>query len=150
MGYFPLAEAEASRIRQHLIYPSFTFIAVDPCAGEGKALTVIAEGAQGRRCGIELDAHRAEEARQRLDQVIYGDCSDVDCRAESCSLLFENPPYDVAVGNDSASERLEALFLQNTYRWLKPGGVLILVIPVSQIAICGNILSVQFKEAEVY
>ena len=150
MGYFPLAEAEASRIRQHLIYPSSSFVAVDPCAGEGKALAVIAEGAQGRRCGIELDAHRAEEARQRLDQVIYGDCFDVDCRAESCSCLFENPPYDVAVGNDSASERLEALFLRHTYRWLKPGGVLILVIPVSQIAVCGNILSVQFKDAEVY
>jgi len=150
MGYFPLAEAEASRIRQHLIYPSSTFIAADPCAGEGKALAVIAEGAQGWRCGIELDAHRAEEARRRLDQVIYGDCFDVDCRAESCSCLFENPPYDVAVGNDSASERLEALFLRHTYRWLKPGGVLILVIPASQIAVCGNILSVQFKDAEVY
>jgi SAM-dependent methyltransferase len=150
MGYFPLAEAEACRIRQHLIYPPSSFASLDPCAGEGKALAVITEGTQGQRCGIELDAYRAEEARQRLDQVIYGDCFDVDCRAESCSLLFENPPYDVAVSNDGASERLEALFLQHTYRWLKPGGVLILVIPVPQIAVCGNILSVQFKDAEVY
>ena len=58
---------------------------------------------------------------------------------------------DVAVGNDSASERLEEnSLLRHTYRWLKPGGVLILVIPASQIADCGNILSIQFKDAEVY
>jgi SAM-dependent methyltransferase len=150
MGYFPLAEAKARHIRQHLLYLPSSFAALDPCAGEGKALAVITEGTQGQRCGIELDAHRAEEARQRLNQVVYGDCFDVDCRAESCSLLYENPPYDVATNNDGASQRLEALFLQHTYRWVKPGGVLILVIPVAQLAVCGNILSVQFKDAEVY
>jgi len=40
MGYFPLAGAGAHRIRQHLIYPSSSFAALDPCAGEGKALAV--------------------------------------------------------------------------------------------------------------
>ena len=53
MAYFPLPEAEARRIRQHLIYPPFSFTALDPCAGEGKALAVLAEGTQGQRCGIE-------------------------------------------------------------------------------------------------
>lgn len=150
MGYFPLPEAEARRIRQHLKFPSSTFTALDPCAGEGKALTVITEGTQGQRCGIELDAYRADEAKQRLDQVIYGDCFDVDCKAESCACMILNPPYDTAASEDGASQRLEALFLQHTYRWLKPAGVLILVIPVAQIAVCGNILSLQFKDAEVY
>jgi SAM-dependent methyltransferase len=151
MAYFPLPEAEARRIRQHLIYPASNFTVLDPCAGEGKALAAITEGTQGQRCGIELDGYRAEEAARRLDQVIYGDCFDVDCRVESCSLLYENPPYDVAASsNDGPGERLEALFLQRTFRWLKPGGVLILVIPVAQLAVCGNLLSVQFKDAEVY
>jgi len=97
-----------------------------------------------------LDANRAEQAQTRLDRVVYGDCFDVDCRVESRSLIYENPPFDVVASDDGPSQRLEALFLQRTYRWLKPGGVLILVIPVSQIAVCGNILSVQFKDAEVY
>ncbi len=150
MGYFPLPEAEARRIRQHLTFPSSNFTAIDPCAGEGKALAVITGGTRGQRCGIELDAYRAEEARQRLDQVIYGDCFDVECKFESFSCSLLNPPYDTATDGAGAGERLEALFLQHTYRWSKPGGVLILVIPVAQIAVCGNILSVHFRDAEVY
>jgi SAM-dependent methyltransferase len=150
MGYVPLPEGEARRIRQHLIYPTSGCSALDPCAGEGKALAIITGDAQGQRYGIELDAYRAEEAKGRLDQVIYGDCFDVDCHVESSSLVLLNPPYDVAVHEDRPSERFEALFLQHTYRWLKPGGVLILVIPAAQLAVCGNILSRQFKDTEVY
>jgi len=150
MGYFPLPEPEARRIRHHLMYPTSGFAALDPCIGEGHALELITEGANGHRYGIELDAHRAELARARIGHVIYGDCFDVECRAESFSLVFENPPYDMAANDDCPSERMEALFLQHTYHWLKPGGILILVIPAAQLAVCGNRLSVQFKETEVY
>jgi len=150
MGYFPLPEAEAQRIRRHLVYSDVDFSALDPCAGEGQALATITAGASGRRYGIELDANRAEQARTRTDQLIYGSCFDVDCRAESFSLLYENPPYDDAMRDEGTAQRLEELFLQHTYRWLKPGGVLILVIPVSQLAVCGNSLSVQFKDIEVF
>jgi len=133
MGYFPLPEAEARRMRQHLVFPVPSFTALDPCAGEGKALAVVTEGTtRGQRRGIELDAYRAEEAKQRLDQVIYGDCFDVECKVESCSCALLNPSYDNAPEGDGAGQRLEALFLQHSYRWLKPGGVLILVIPIGQ------------------
>ncbi len=150
MGYFPLPEAEAHRIRQHLKFPASGFTVLDPCAGEGKALAAITEGTHCQRRGIELDAYRAEEARQRLDQVIYGDCFDVDCKVESFSCMVLNPPYDTVANDDGPGQRLETLFLHHTYRWLKPGGVLILVIPVAQLAVCGNILSLQFKDPEVY
>jgi SAM-dependent methyltransferase len=149
MGYVPLPDAEARRIRQHLIYPASGFTALDPCVGEGRALETIAENATGHRYGIELDAYRAFKAREKIGQVIYGDCFDVECRAESLSLLYLNPPYDSAAKGDGPSERLEVLFLQHTYRWLKPGGVLILVIPATQLAVCGNRLSVQFRDVEV-
>ncbi len=150
MGFFPLPEAEARRIRGHLVYPATKFTALDPCAGEGKALALITEGAPGKRCGIELDAYRAERAATRLDQVIYGDCFDVDCRVESLSLVYINPPYQDAAHEEGPGQRLEELFLRHVYRWVKPGGVLILVIPISQLAVCGNILSRQFEDAEVY
>ena len=150
MGYFPLPEAEARRMRQHLIFPASSFTALDPCAGEGEALAVITEGTRGQRCGIELDAYRAEEARQRLDPVIYGDCFDVECKVESFSCALVNPPYDDAPDGDGVGQRVETLFLQHTSRWLKAGGILILVVPVAQVAVCGNTLSVQFRDAEVY
>jgi hypothetical protein len=38
MGYFPLPEAEARRIRQHVVFRASSFTALDPCAGEGNAL----------------------------------------------------------------------------------------------------------------
>jgi SAM-dependent methyltransferase len=150
MNYFPLPEAEARRIRGHLAYPASLFTALDPCAGDGKALALITEAGQGQRCGIELDADRAEAARRRLDQVVYADCFDVECRAASVGLLYINPPYSHVVGDEGRGQRLEALFLQRTHRWLKPGGVLILVISSAQLAICGNLLSTQFKDTELY
>ncbi len=65
MGYVPLPEAEARRIRRHLMYPAVGFAALDPCAGDGRALELITEGARGHRHGIELDAHRAAPNRSR-------------------------------------------------------------------------------------
>ena len=46
---------------------------------------LLRRGPRGQRCGIELDAYRAAEAKQWLDQVIYGDCFDVECKVESFS-----------------------------------------------------------------
>jgi SAM-dependent methyltransferase len=150
MGYFPLPELEARRIRKHLIYPTGRFVALDPCVGEGKALAAVTEGAKGQRCGIELDAYRAEQAAACLDEVIYGDCFDVECRVESASLALVNPPYQDAPHEEGPAQRLEEMFLRHVYRWLKPGGILILVIPIADLPVCGNILSRQFKDAEVY
>lgn len=150
MGYVPLPEVEARRIRRHLFYPTAGIAALDPCAGEGRALELITENGNAHRYGIELDAHRAAQARARIRQVIYGDCFDVQCHAESLSLLYLNPPYDLTASDEGPGERLEALFLQHTYRWLKPGGVLVLVIPVAQLAVCGNRLAVEFKGSEVF
>jgi hypothetical protein len=42
------------------------------------------------------------------------------------------------------------LFLSHTYRWLKPGGVLLFVIPGERLAECGQILSSHFRDVRVY
>lgn len=41
----------------------------------------------------------------------------VRCPAESLSLLYLNPPYDLEVGQQS-NKRLELVFLEHAYRWL--------------------------------
>jgi hypothetical protein len=45
---------------------------------------------------------------------------------------------------------MERLFLEHVYRWLKRGGVLILVIPRDYIRDCGQILAYQFRDVRVY
>ena len=50
----------------------------------------------------------------------------------------------------SARERLEAVFLNHTFRWLIPGGVLVLVIPAERAAECAQILASHFKRTRIF
>jgi hypothetical protein len=141
--------AEATRIRAFLRFSEEGCGAVDPCIGEGAAFAQITTGAQAHRYGIELDAHRAEQARTVTDEVIHGNCFDVQCPAESFSFLYLNPPYDFELG-EQKSQRMERLFLEHVYRWLKPGGVLVLVVPSVRVGECNAVLSVHFRDVRVY
>ena len=128
LGYFPLPLAEAERIRRFLQFPLSAYAALDPCIGDGGAFTVIAGNPLAIRYGIELDAYRVERAREVGHHVIHGDALDVHCPVESLSLLYLNPPYDFECGH-SQNRRLEQIFFEHCYRWLKPAGVLVLVVP---------------------
>ena len=149
LGYFPLPLAEARRIRACLSYPASPVTAIDPCIGGGAAFLAITGEACARRYGIELDAYRAEQAAAVVDQVIHGDCLEVHCRVESFGLAFLNPPYDWIMGQ-GRSERMERVFLAHTYRWLKTGGVLVLVVPAAHVRECGEILASQFKDTRIF
>jgi hypothetical protein len=94
LGYFPLPSEAAVRIRRFLRPPVSQYAALDPCIGDGGAFATIASDDLALRYGIELDAYRAEQARQTTPQVIQGDACDVHCPVESFSLLYLNPPYD--------------------------------------------------------
>jgi len=60
-----------------------------------------------------------------------------------------NPPYDWALG-PAESRRTEPAFLSHTYRWLKPGGVLIFVIPGDRLVECSQILSTHLRDVRVF
>ena len=64
-------------------------------------------------------------------------------------MLYLNPPYDWEAGS-SNNQRLEPVFLEHSYRWLKPGGVLIFVIPQLRLGKCARLLSEEFRELRVY
>jgi hypothetical protein len=113
------------------------------------AFESITSDAEVIRYGIDLDAYRAEQARQRIPNIVQGNTLEVQCPVECFSLLYLNPPYDWALG-PADSRRTEQSFLSHTYRWLKPGGVLIFVIPGDRLAECSQILSTHFRDARVY
>src|ERR1039458_2979228 len=149
MGYFPLPLSEAQRIRKFLLSPDRPSSALDPWVGDGRAFEAITNGADVFRYGIELDAYRAEQARQRIPNIVQGNTLEVQCPVECLGLLYLNPPYDWTLG-PADSRRTEQTFLTHTYRWLKSGGVLLFVIPGDRLAECGQILSTHFRDVRVY
>jgi hypothetical protein len=148
LGFFPLPTAEAERLRNCLTFFQ-EFSAVDPCVGDGVAFARLSNGAEAHRYGIEIDANRAEQARVLGIETLQANAMDVRCPAESISVLYLNPPYDLEVGQTN-NQRLELVFLEHTYRWLKPGGVLVLVIPQPQLKPCARILGEHFADLTVY
>src|SRR4029450_1608810 len=87
LGYYPLPDAEAVRIGRFLQFPSSPANAIDPCAGTGAALAEMTAASRARRYAIELDAHRAGEARKICQEVIQGSAFDCHSPVESFSLL---------------------------------------------------------------
>ena len=148
LGFFPLPVAEARRLKNWLIFPE-RFSALDPCVGDGVAFTHLIHDVTANRYGIELDAYRAEQARALGIEILQANAMDVRCQAEAVSLLYLNPPYDWEAGEGN-NQRLEAVFLEHTYRWLKPGGVLLFVIPQLRLAKCARLLSEQFTDLRVF
>jgi len=149
LGFYPLPLSEAQRIRRLLLFPDQPSSAIDPCVGDGVAFEPITSDAEVLRYGIELDAYRAEQARQRIPNIVQGNTLEVQCPVECFGLLYLNPPYDWALG-PADSRRTEQAFLSHTYRWLKTGGVLVFVIPGDRLAECSQILATQFRDLRIY
>jgi hypothetical protein len=149
LGFFPLPTGEAKRVQRFLQFPDQNCPALDPCIGDGVAFSQIASGEKVLRYGIELEANRAEPARAVVNDLIQRNCFDVQCPVESLSLIYLNPPYDFEL-SEQRSQRMERLFLEHVYRWLRPGGVLVLVIPARRIGECSPVLSAQIRDVRVY
>lgn len=151
LGFYPLPLREAKRIRNFLRIPGEGCSALDPCIGEGFALAEIVAHTNCLRYGVEIDSGRVTSARSVAEEVIHGNCFDVQCPVESLSLIYLNPPYDfeIAVG-EGRSQRTEKLFLEHVYRWLKRAGLLIMVIPSTYVADCSQLLASQFKDVQIY
>lgn len=148
LGFYPLPTPEACRLRKWLAFPS-QFSAIDPCVGDGVAFTKLIESSEAIPYGIEIDAHRSAQARSLGIEVLQANTLDVRCLAESVSLFYLNPPYDWEYGQ-GRNERLELIFLQHTYRWLRSEGVLLFIIPQPRIQPCARLLAEHFRDIRVY
>jgi hypothetical protein len=148
LGYYPLPIEEARNLRNLLIAPQ-PFFAVDPCAGDGTALVEITRDLPARNAAIELDRDRAAAAAARGISTTHGSTFESHLPAGSCSLLFLNPPYDVEMARHS-NQRLELVFLDHCYGWLKTAGVLVLLIPEIALSHCAKRLASQFERISIF
>lgn len=113
------------------------------------AFNALLAGSPARGYAIELDAYRTEQAKSLGIDVLQASTMDVRCPVESISLLYLNPPYDWEAGQ-SGNQRLELVFLEHTYRWLKQEGVLVFIIPQARVKPCARLLADHFKNIRVY
>jgi SAM-dependent methyltransferase len=148
LGFYPLPVRESERLKNCLTFPP-EFSALDPCVGDGVAFAHLLKGTQARRYGVEIDANRAEQASRLGIETLHANTMDVRCPAEALSLLYLNPPYDFETGQTD-NQRLELVFLEHTYRWLRPGGVLLFVIPQIRLKPCARALSEHFADLSVF
>jgi tRNA1(Val) A37 N6-methylase TrmN6 len=149
LGHFPLPPAEGEKIRNLLQFGTEPASVIDPCVGTGAALQQITKGGNCRLYGIELDAARAATAAAVGITTIQGSTFDTHSKVERFSLLYLNPPYDSEIGTMS-NKRMEELFLEHTFRWLRIGGVLVFVIPFERLGTCVEILGNHFADVRPY
>ena len=91
LGYYPLPNEEAQNIRAMLMC-SAPYAAIDPCAGKGTALLEITKDTGAHLAAIELDADRAQAANRNGVATVHGSAFECRVPAETCSLLYLNPP----------------------------------------------------------
>jgi Uncharacterised methyltransferase family (DUF6094) len=147
LGYYPLPSSEAQNIRA-VLNVGAPFAAIDPCAGDGIALVEITADSNAYLAAIELDADRAAACITKGIPTVHGSAFECRVAAESCSLLFLNPPYDTELG-PHANQRMELVFLEHCYRWVITDGVLVFVIPNTALAPCARLLASQFDRITV-
>src|ERR1035437_3656666 len=148
LGYYPLPVEEARNIRA-LLVSSAPYAAIDPCVGEATALIEITRNTGAHLSGIELDADRAAASTQNGIATVHGSAFECRVLAETCSLLYLNPPYDTEVGPHS-NRRMELVFLEHCYRWVTSEGVLVFVVPAPAVGTCARLLASQFDRLSVF
>ncbi|MCL6477857.1 MAG: hypothetical protein K6T65_05525 [Peptococcaceae bacterium] len=154
-GYYPTPPDEMA-----LACEKFTIGAgaraniIDPCAGEGEALRMLADHlkAQGGNIttyGIEIEATRAEKCRKVLDHVVKCPYETARTSVKAFSAMWLNPPY-----NEKDRERTEVVFLRDLTcpigGKLMEGGVLGYCIPVNVLVPAAPILAARFDDLAVY
>ena len=148
LGYYPLPIEEAQNIRSMLVSAA-PYAAIDPCAGDGTALLEITKDSEVHLAAIELDADRAGAAAQKGIATVHGSAFECRALAETCSLLYLNPPYDTEFGPHS-NRRMELVFLEHCYRWVSSEGVLVFVVPAPAVGTCARLLTSQFDRICVF
>lgn len=139
-GFFATPERQGEYLRTLLTYESDTAV-FDPTCGEGNILKQLTEP-RGERLytihtyGVELDKRRALQATELLDTVVESPIESMVIAHDVFGMVFLNPPYDNTIlgMGDEKTDRKEYTELVRNTRYLKPGGIMIYIIPSYRFA----------------
>ena len=156
-GYYPTPPRVVDYIRSLLFAPirygcnrRDIVRLLDPCCGPGDALRQLADSMNRHvtveTYGVELHAGRAQEAAAQLDHVLSSDLFRCSIANRTFNLLWLNPPYD----HDREDKRVEHAFLTHCSRYLEPEGVLVYIIPRSQIATSARFLTTSYRRVRAW
>lgn len=150
MGYFPTDLDHVKMIKKAVVFPQEAINVIDPCCGEGLALSALTSEENAVTYGIELDEIRGEEAQKRIKRVGFGSFFHSRISNNAFQCLFLNPPY-LSVPSEHGNRRLEKSFLADSLRLLAEGGLLIYIIPYYRATpdVC-KVLCENFENLRVY
>jgi hypothetical protein len=127
MGYYPTDDPVVEIIRTYMKPPVEKGRLFDPCAGEGRAASNLANALNCETWGVELSPERAEKAQTVMDKVLQAPWQACVLSDEGVSWLYLNPPYEFDRFDNQ--KRLEWDFLKTTTPKLMRGGLLTYIIP---------------------
>ena len=150
MGYYPTDEPVIEIIRTYLKPSETKGRLFDPCAGEGKAASVLGKALNCEIWGVELSPDRAEKAQQMMDKVYQAPWQACVLTDECVSWLYLNPPYEFDRFDNQ--KRLEWDFLKTTTSKLMRGGLLTYIIPQKILGMIevARLLAGQYEAITVY
>lgn len=160
-GYYPTDDATSNGII-HLLNATKGIIRVlDPVIGEARAASNIAYSLShdAKLYGVEYNKERAVIAEKRCDYLLHSDLFDTVISPQSFGLLFLNPPYGNLASEHIGSilnyergyKRLEKVFYRFTMPLLQYDGILVFIIPYTQLDDeLSNWIACQFTNITTY
>src|SRR5579859_5406952 len=169
--YYRTPEVIVEAIARYLALPTFaTARLLDPCAGTGTALALLAQrlkehfetsqpaysrsgGLTLETYGIEPELLRAREAFRCLDRCLQASffsttLSNGESSDSGWQSLFLNPPYDTdaEITEKGRKTRLEVNFLHRATDKLCPEGVLIWIVPQASLKPAAKFLASHYED----
>lgn len=132
-GFFATPLSQGKHLRELIKFNSDTTV-FDPTCGEGEILNYLVQGhdtVQIASYGVELDKGRALKAQDALTVCLQAPIESCVISNDIFGMIFLNPPYDhtMAGVGDDGTERKEYIELLRGTRYLRPGGVIVYIIP---------------------
>lgn len=135
LGYYKAPPDAVQAIRSHL-RADRPFTLLDPCAGQGEALKLLADALNvpaDSTYAVELDAGRSADVAANIPGVkLLGPASYFGTRISpgTFGLIYCNPPFDDQLGGGMRDEHR---FASRAIDQLDTNGILALVVPITAI-----------------